>query len=306
MRVVIAGASGIIGGRFIGYLLSSDGSREMTIRAVSRSPRDWPKGVEECVVRADDPGTLEKACREADVVVNLASMGERECSTDPAGALRVNAGGALALATAAARAGAARFVQVSTYKVYGNSPHGHLTEAVVPTPQSHYAITHRTAEDYARTQHPNAVIFRLAKGFGAPATANSARGWDTIVNGMCLQASRDRRIVVTSSGRSSRNFIPLGDVVRALRLAIADLPRGTYNLGWRESTTIGAMAKRIADVCKTTLGFLPEIQFGPPSPNEETRALEFDIAKLTALGFEPSRSLDPEIGLTLSAAKGIR
>lgn len=298
MRVLVTGASGLIGGRFIRELVQVGAE----IRAASRIARAWPSGVEGRVVDFGQPDVLREACDRMDVVVNLASMGERPCAADPREALRVNGGGVLALASAASQAGVHRFVQVSTWKVYGNNLTGAITETCVPAPQSHYAITHRVAEDYARTQHPNSVILRLGNGFGAPVDRNLV-AWDVIVNQMCRQAVTDRRIVIASSGRAWRNFVPMTDVVRALCLSATDLRTGTYNLGARRSMQLCDTADRIAQVCSERLGITPSVAVGKVVHGEQCEPLDYRIESLAAAGFTPSASFEAEVSETLLAAQ---
>lgn len=300
MRLLVVGASGLVGGRLIEYLLRAEPGA-VRVRAASRIERAWPAGVEGAVVRLDDPRTLDAACREVNAVINLASVDERGCAADPQLGLRVNAGGAMALAIAASAAGVKRFVQVSTYKVYGNSPSGVVTEDTATMPQSHYAITHRAAEDYARSQHPDAVVLRLANGFGAPVEP-SAGSWSIIVNGMCRDAAWKRHIAIRSSGRSWRNFIPMHDVVRSLSSAARDLPQGTYNLGSPSSLTLRDMANQVAQTCHQTLGFLPQVTVAEVGDEEEPRPLNFVISRLQAAGVCPGGAYSAEIAATLRAA----
>lgn len=298
MRMLVTGASGLLGGRFIRHLL--DGGR-CQVRASSRISRDWPQGVEGCVLTSDEPSTLSAACRGVDAVINLASMSERECTNDPHGALRANTGGTLALASAAAAAGVERFVQVSTTKVYGNSPAGRVTEDTVTQPRSHYAISHRAAEDYA-AQQVGTVVLRLANGFGAPVGARSDF-WDVIVNAMCMQAVRDRRVVINSSGRAWRNFVPFEDDVRALELGATTLPLGTYNVGAAQSMRIRSVAERVVAMCESTIGFRPTITAGAIESSAEPEPLDYRIDKLVAAGYRPGLTLDDELRRTLLAAQ---
>jgi UDP-glucose 4-epimerase len=248
------------------------------------------------------PETLVAPCQDVDVVINLASMSERACRLDPMGALRVNAGGTFGLASAAASAGARRFVQVSTYKVYGNALQGHVTEDTVCRPQSHYAITHRAAEDYVLSQHPNSVVLRLANGFGAPVDP-AVDCWDIVANDFCRQAAVGRHIRIRSSGLAWRNFVPMEDVVRALCAAALELPANIYNLGLRQSQSLRDLAVRVVRVCQETLGFQPSVTCGPPGPDEVHQPLDYRIDRLAAAGFEASASFDAELSRTLVMAQ---
>ena len=296
-RILIMGASGLIGGRLIEHLIESGHWR---IRAASRVTRAWPDGVEGCVTDISRPETLHEACQNVAALVNLSSMTERSCAIDPQAALMVNGGGTLALVLAASKAGVPRFVQVSTSKVYGNNPSGRLTEDSPITPQSHYAITHRVAEDYAILLHSNSVVFRLANGFGAP--VNTAVGaWDIIANEMCRQAVVDRRVTIRSSGRAWRNFVPMSDVVQALYAAVLGLQAGRYHLGSSESMSLLSLAERIVRVCADTLGYSPMVTTGAGEPGEMPARLDYRIDKLVRAGFAPAATLDDEVRRTLLA-----
>lgn len=297
--VLILGASGLVGGRLIEHLLSLGSVR---IRAASRVERTWPPAVEGSVVDFGRPSTLFDACSGMEAAINLASMDERACARDPLTALHANAGGALVLASAAAKAGVARLVHLSTYKVYGDTPGGPVTEETLCHPQSHYAITHHAAEHYVRSQHPSGVVLRLANGFGAPVSAVTG-AWDIIVNEICRQVVVDRRIAIRSSGKGWRNFVPIADVVRALELATNVIPAGTYNLGSPQSMTLRDLARRVATVSQATLGFCPDVSVGASDPSDSPVALDYRIDKLAAAGHAATASFDEEVRRTLLAAR---
>jgi UDP-glucose 4-epimerase len=302
VRVLISGASGLIGGRLIRHFLESGG---VQIRAASRIVRAWPNGVEGCVAATTEPASLHEACKGIDAVINLSSQPDRLCSVDPQNALRVNGGGSLALVSAAARNRVFRFVQVSTCKVYGDDPRGPVTEDTACKPQSHYAITHRLAEEYVTFIHPSSVVLRLANGFGAPVEA-SASCWDLLVNQMCRQAAVDRRIVLRSSGVAWRNFVPMDDIVKALHAAATDLPAGTYNLGSSHSMELRRLAARIAEVCSDTLGSAPAIEAEATGDPEWRVPLDYRVDKLAGAGFTSTAPLEAELKrLLLMASRSL-
>lgn len=297
MKVLVTGASGLIGGRLIEHLSKQQG---LLIRAASRVARDWGGAVDGVIAHAGEPASFDDACRGMDAIVNLASMGEAACAGDPELALVTNAGGTLSLAKAAKRAGVKKFVQVSTAKVYGPPKDQPLTEDSPTDPRSHYAITHRAAEDYATAEHPCAVIFRLANGFGA--AVDAAVGWDVIANDMCRQVVSNGEITIRSSGLASRNFIPLTDVVGAISFALGSLPPGRFNLGAQKSMTLLSLAECIGHVARAELGRDVPIRSGIKQPGEINPPLDFRIDKLAAAGFTPHNAVGEEISATLRKA----
>ncbi len=298
MNILVTGASGLIGGRFLSALL---GKEAVTLRAASRVVRRWPAGIEGVVIDWGSPETLLWACDGMDAVLNLASMSEAACAADPEGALCANAGGTLSLVNRAMQAGVGRFVQLSTTKVYGNDAAGVITEETITRPTSHYAITHRAAEDYA-TQHGNAVVLRLANGFGAPVNLDTPC-WNIIVNDFCRQAVSTGCIVIRSDGLTWRNFIPIDDVTVALRAAVAEIQRGTYNVGAAGSMTLKAMAERIAAVGAEVFGMRVDVSTGEPSAVATHEAATYSIARLRDAGVLLEGLVDAEIKRTLIAAR---
>lgn len=295
--VLITGASGLVGGRLLQHLQQRG---DLRIRAASRRARSWPEGIAGCVTDIERSATLDAACDGIDTVINLASMGEAACTADPAAALKVNVGGTLALAGAATRAKVRRFVQLSTFKVYGAALADVIDETSVCRPRSHYAITHRAAEDYVQATVGGSVVLRLSNGFGVP-TPEAEGAWDVIVNEFCRQAVTDRRITIRSSGQAWRNFVPLDDVCSALVLAMT-IPAGIYNLGSSESMPLRDAARRVAETCDAALGFRPEVQTGPPDAVPPPR-LAYSIDKLRSAGFTPGTAFETEAAAVLVAAQ---
>lgn len=297
-RVLVTGASGLVGGRLLAVLARDP---DVHVRAASRIARAWGDGVEGVVTDRADAATLAAACKDVDVIVNLASMPERACAEHPAAALHANVGGVLALVQAAAAAGIGRFVQMSTIKVYGGNPSGTITEATPTAPSSHYAITHRAAEDYA-SLHPCAVVLRLANGFGAPVDPETPSPWTLIVNDFCRQAMTGT-IRVHGDGGAWRNFVPLDDVTSALRAAITHVPAGTYNLGSAESSTIRGMADRVARVANATFGLDVEVSVGMNAPTSPPLPLDYRSDRLRSCGVALDARMDDELARTLVCAR---
>jgi UDP-glucose 4-epimerase len=63
------------------------------------------------------------------------------------------------------------------------------------------------------------------------------------------------------------------------------------------------MAKKIADRCQTTLGFLPCIERPEPKPDEQIAPLNYDCDKIQKTGFILKGDVDDEIDRTLMVCK---
>lgn len=300
-RILVTGAFGYVGGRVSRYLAEQDYCMRLGSRDASRHAPHWLGSGELATMDFDSDASLEAACRGVDCIVHLANTNEAVSRTDPELALRVNGGGTIKLLRAAAEAGVKRLIYISTAHIYGAPLQGVITEETLPRPRHPYAITHRTAEDFvlAGTQ-VHGVVLRLSNSFGAP---ELGADWALLVNDLCRQAVTQKKMVLRSSGLQRRDFVPLGDVARAIEHVI-ELPQercgdGLFNLGGESPLRVLDMVERIAERCAAVLGFRPEIQRPAPAAGEGEWLLDYRMDKLKATGFSLHTSIDEELDATL-------
>jgi nucleoside-diphosphate-sugar epimerase len=139
-RVLVTGASGSIG-RHVRQAL--DRRPNVSPRYLVR--RDTPELRAGTSVVGDlgDPASLDGICDGIDTVVHAASY----VGTDPDRCALVNERGTAALVAAAAAAGVARFIYLSTAAVYGPGPHRGPDETQLhPAPQSALSASRLAAE----------------------------------------------------------------------------------------------------------------------------------------------------------------
>ncbi|PPH84263.1 NAD(P)-dependent oxidoreductase [Rathayibacter sp. AY1D9] len=138
MRVLVTGASGLLGGAVAAGLVAQGHE----VRTFQRRP-SGVAGVEEARGSLADPRAVEEAVDAAEGVVHLAA--KVSLAGDPGDFDRVNIDGTRRLLAAAARAGVSRFVQISSPSVAhsGSSITGDDAEPADPD---------RARGDYARTK----------------------------------------------------------------------------------------------------------------------------------------------------------
>lgn len=192
-RVLITGANGFVG-RAVSRALLQRGD---SVVGVVRRPQTTVEGVREWLFDANDFEGIDQrwpVATRCDAVIHLAARVhmKHETTADPFAAYRAtNVTGALRVAAAARRAGARRFVFVSSIKAVGESSAGRpITEADEPAPTDPYGISKLEAEraliDYGRESGLEIVIVRPPLVYGPGVRANFLQLMSAIANGVPL------------------------------------------------------------------------------------------------------------------------
>lgn len=206
MNVLVTGASGFIGDAVVRRLAGESKG----VRAASRTlPGDLPGGVERIRVGDLDAATdWREALLGMDAVVHASARVHvmRESARDPLAEFRrVNVEGTLALARAAAAAGARRFVFISSVKVNGErtEPGAPFTADDKPAPADAYGISKLEAErglfdTIARDTALEVVVIRPVLVYGPGVKGNFLEMMRWLAKGVPLPlgAVRNRRSLV--------------------------------------------------------------------------------------------------------------
>lgn len=301
-KILITGGLGYIGGRLAQHLTRAGvcqlvlGSRQPT------APLDWLPTASVVETRWHSADALREMCEGMDAVVHLAGMNARDCVADPVRALEVNGVATARLLRAAAAAHVKRFIYASTAHVYRSPLSGSISEGSATTSLHPYATSHRAGEDVVAFMHQRrdieGIVIRVSNSFGAPAHRH-ANCWMLLVNDLCRQAVTTGQMTLGSSGTQRRDFVTMTDLCQAvahlLNVKSELLGDGLYNVGGDWAPTVFEMAERITMCCRDVLGYCPSIRRPAPEWAERSDALDFDIAKLRATGFEGAGAVDAEI-----------
>ena len=254
----------------------------------------------------DSPQDLQEVCSSVDTIVHLAGMNAQDCAADPAAAMEVNAAATNRLLQAAIRQRVKRFIFMSTVHIYGSPLTGAITEETKPTPTHPYALSHKVGEDAVLASNQigemEGIVIRLSNAYGAPIDRD-VNCWMLLVNDLCRQAATSGRLVLRSAGLQKRDFIPLHDVVRAIKHFIEhhvdEYGNGIFNLGGEATYSIIDLTELIARRCEVVLGYRPEIERPDPVPGESYPKLNYKINKLKKTGFSLNGNIENEIDVTL-------
>lgn len=213
----------------------------------------------------------------------------------------VNVGGTVGVMEAMRDAGVKRVVLTSSGAVYGSQLQQPLREALVPNPDSPYAVSKLSAEAYVRTIGTlwgiETVALRVfnAYGPGQPLPASHPPVVPRFIKGAVSGAS----LVVHGDGQQSRDYVFVSDVVAALLAAATarNLDRLVINVGSGTATTLRQLVAAVAEVTGARLE--------PLYNNNESGGVREMCADLTLagslLGYSPKVGLDEGLRRTLAA-----
>ncbi|PRE63360.1 NAD-dependent epimerase/dehydratase family protein [Burkholderia multivorans] len=193
MRIAISGANGFVG-RAVSLRAHMQGN---DVVGLVRRPGVCDSFVRECVIGDDNFAGVARgfpALDRCDAVIHLAARVHvmRDRAADPLAEFRlVNVEGSLNVARAALRAGARRFVLVSSIKALGESEPGWpWREEDEPMPSDPYGISKLESElairDFGRTNGLEVVIVRPPLVYGAGVGANFLGLMKAVEKGMPL------------------------------------------------------------------------------------------------------------------------
>lgn len=298
---LVTGGAGFIGSNLVDALVA-DGRGVHVVDDLSngQAARVAPEAqLHELDVR--DAARLVALARELEpaTIFHLAAQADvRRAVDDPVYDASVNVVGTINVLEAA-RATGARVVFASTGgAAYGEDddipvPTGESTE---PRPLSQYGMSKVAAEGYChvygRLHGVPAAVLRLANVYGPRQDPHGEAGVVAIFCG-CALAGRSPKVF--GDGLQTRDYVYVGDVVRAFLAAEAGVPGRTVNIGTGQESSVLDLIESL------DIGAPPE--FAPARPGELQRsALDAALAR-ELYGWEPSVSLREGLRRTLASAR---
>jgi UDP-glucose 4-epimerase len=285
--ILVTGGAGFIGQHLVDAL-APDNEVRVLDHAMDRADR-LPGNVER--IRADirDEDALASAMRGVDVVFHLAAMvSVSDSVTNPRECHDVNVTATVSLLDRA-RAEDARVVLASSAAVYGDPDAVPVAEDARKRPRSPYGISKLALDHYARRYAElydlPTVALRFFNVYGPGQRGGDYAG---VIDVFRDQVHDGGPVTVDGDGQQTRDFVHVGDVVRAARLAaVTDHTGEAFNIGTGERVTI----RRLAELVRETVGVDADIVHTDPRPGDVRHSCA-DIEKArSSLGFEPEIAL---------------
>jgi UDP-glucose 4-epimerase len=253
MKILVTGGAGFIGSALANHLVHL-GHR---VRVVDDLSSGDPSALEHAVAftRGDvrDIPKLWTLLREIEVVFHLAArVSVSESVLYPVEYNEVNVGGTVSLMTAARDAGVRRVVLASSGTVYGEQLEQPVKESAPVRPPNPYAVSKIASEYYLSAMGAlydiEVVMLRIFNAYGPGQAVPPSH--PPVIPHFIRQAVSGSTPTIFGSGRQSRDFIYISDVVDALTTAgmVANADGLVINIGTGEEVSINDLVKKVEDL----------------------------------------------------------
>jgi GDP-4-dehydro-6-deoxy-D-mannose reductase len=236
-----------------------------------------------------------------EAVLHLAAQSNVPLSfKDPEGTLRVNLFGTLRLFEGLRRSGLSpRVVFVSSGDVYGHVPETEMpiSEERMPHPRNPYAVSKVAAEalcfQWSRTEGLEVMVARpfnhigagQADTFALPAFARQIAD---------IRAGRRDPVIEVGDIDVRRDFLHVDDVVEGyLTLLESGMPGEIYNIASGQDRRVRDLLERMLEIAGVRADIRPDPVRHRPA---EQRIVRGGNAKISRLGWRPSRDIDEALG----------
>jgi UDP-glucose 4-epimerase len=311
VKSVVTGGAGFIGSHLVDALVAR-GDEVLVLDDFSSGKRDNLAGALDAGARvteldvADAQAVLEaiEGFKPESVFHLAAQIDVRRSMADPGFDARLNVVGTVNVLEAAARAGVSRLLFTSTGgAIYGEGDERTdelpFTEAARCEPFSVYGQSKLAAEGYvdlyARTRGLSGGTVRLGNVYGPRQDPATEAG---VVAIFCDLARDGGQPTVFGTGRQTRDYIYVADVVDALLAMEGTGEGGPINVGTGVETNVLELAEEIGELSGRE-DFEP--QLAPARTGEIERTVLDTKLAAERLGWEAERNIESGLSETLAA-----
>ncbi len=292
MRFLVTGGAGFLGTALANRLVK-DGHHVIVLDDLSNSKQ---AGLETAVTfhqgDVESIPLLWSLLQDVDCVYHLAArVSVAQSILHPRDYNRVNVGGTVSLMEAMRDTGVSRVIFTSSGAIYGHQPEQPVHESDPPQPDSPYAVSKWSAEQYIHTignlWNIETVALRIFNAYGPRQSLPVSHA--PVVPRFLQQAVTGGSIVIFGDGSQTRDFVYVDDVVSALITAATakGINRQVINIGSGVETSVDKLVAEIEKVNGRSAKRLynQEKKGGVPR-------LVADISRAQALlGFRPQTNL---------------
>ena len=232
-------------------------------------------------------------------VVNhhAAQMDVRRSVKDPEFDATTNILGTINLLQNCVKYGVSKFMFASTGgAVYGEQDYFPADERHNTQPKSPYGISKLTVEKYLYFYHSeynlNYTILRYANIYGPRQNPFGEAGVVAIFSTKLLKGEQP---IINGYGKQTRDYVFVGDVVKANLITLKDLTSDIYNVGTGIETDVNQLFHLINEIT----GAKKEEQHGLTTAGEQLRSVITSDKLFSRFGWRPSTKLEDGLKATV-------
>lgn len=299
MRILVTGGAGFIGSN-IADAYVADGHEVMVIDNLSSGKQENVPSAARfvlCDVTSDTAVEAVRTFRPEILNHHAAQIDVRSSVKDPQFDAQVNILGSIRLLEAARQYGVRKFLFASSGGAgYGEQERFPADESHPVRPVSPYGAAKMAVElymNYFRAQYGlEYTALRYANVYGPRQDSHGEAG---VVAIFAERLLRNQTAIVNGDGEQTRDFVYVGDVVRA---NVSALDRGdgkSINIGTGVETNINTVFRILRDLS----GSRQEEIHGPGMPGEQRRSCLENLMASIELGWYPETPLEEGLARTL-------
>jgi UDP-glucose 4-epimerase len=211
----------------------------------------------------------------------------------------VNVLGSLNVLECARQAGTRKIIYISTGgAAYGEPRYLPCDEAHPVDPLCPYGISKHTPEHYLalyrRLYNLDYTVLRYPNVYGPRQDPHGEAGVVAIFAGRMI---RGERVVINGTGEQERDFVAIGDVVRANVAALEGAGGEIVNLGSGRGTSVNEIFHALSQI----LGYQQPPLFGPAKAGEVFKIYLSGEKARRLLGWQPTVTLDTGLAATVAS-----
>src|SRR3984885_2179375 len=275
MNILVTGGAGFIGSHTVDALVATGKHQVSIIYNLSAGKRHQVNPAakfHEIDLRDADAVKRAVEAEPPEVIVHLAAqMDVRRSVADPSYDAQVNIIGFLNLIEAARQHGLRRVIFSSTGgAIYGEQETFPASEEHPLHPVSPYGITKLATEAYLFFYKVQYGIDYTALRFGnVYGPRQDPHGEAGVVAIFCGRMLEDKAVTIYGDGEQTRDYVYVGDVVRANLAAVAAAVSGAFNIGTGIETSVNQLFGTLAKAA----GAKHPAAYGPARPGEQSRSV---------------------------------
>lgn len=299
-RALVTGGAGFIGSHVVDALIKKHIKTYVIDDLSTGKKANVNPNAEFYKMSVTDPRVTKLIAKiKPDVVFHLAAQIDVRCSVeDPPSDAKINIMGTLHVAHASAKAGVKKFIFTSSGgAMFSDQVRPPYAESTPADPISPYGIAKRTAEMYLEFEHRihglPFVVLRLANVYGPRQRLSG--GYAGVIAKFSQTMLAAKQCVITGDGKQTRDYVYVGDVVRAQMAAMEKNVTGTFHIGTGKETSVNQLFKKLN---RLTNAKQKEVHVAACAGEVMRSALDARKAR-TVLGWTPEVGLDEGLQRTV-------